>query len=104
MNELHDLQVWYHANCNGDWEHSYGIELQTLDNPGWLLKIDLVDTALALKSFEPVIRAHDVNWLNCRRSESQFIAAGGPIMLGELISVFLKWSCDEPRGQSCSTN
>ena len=32
---------WYKTNCDGDWEHSYGITLQTLDNPGWHLTVDL---------------------------------------------------------------
>lgn len=38
------LQDWYFENCNGDWEHTYGITIETLDNPGWQLKICLEDT------------------------------------------------------------
>lgn len=38
------LQDWYISNCDGDWEHDYGIQLQTLDNPGWLVRIDLTGT------------------------------------------------------------
>jgi hypothetical protein len=34
-NELQRLQQWYRAQCNGDWEHSYGVMVDTLDNPGW---------------------------------------------------------------------
>jgi hypothetical protein len=34
------LMRWYLAECNGDWEHSYGVRVETLDNPGWSLKID----------------------------------------------------------------
>jgi hypothetical protein len=41
---LYLLQRWYVAQCNGEWEHSYGIEIGTLDNPGWSLRVDLKDT------------------------------------------------------------
>ena len=30
------LQKWYKSQCNGDWEHSFGIKIETLDNPGWI--------------------------------------------------------------------
>ena len=42
MDELQLLQEWYVAQCDGDWEHSYGVKIDTLDNPGWSLKVDLV--------------------------------------------------------------
>jgi hypothetical protein len=29
------LQRWYTAQCDGGWEHHYGITIGTLDNPGW---------------------------------------------------------------------
>jgi len=31
------LETWFASMCNGDWEHTYGITLETVDNPGWLL-------------------------------------------------------------------
>lgn len=40
------LQRWYAEQCNGDWEHEFGVRLATLDNPGWVLSVDLVDTDL----------------------------------------------------------
>ena len=33
------IEKWYANNCNGDWEHSYGITIETLDNPGGKLKL-----------------------------------------------------------------
>ncbi len=44
---LAELQRWYLAQCNDDWEHSYGVTIETLDNPGWSVHIDLADTALS---------------------------------------------------------
>lgn len=44
MNDITWLEAWYQQNCDGYWEHSYGIEIETLDNPGWHVKIDLRET------------------------------------------------------------
>ncbi|MBL0319091.1 MAG: hypothetical protein IPP74_07360 [Alphaproteobacteria bacterium] len=41
---LNWLMSWYASHCNGDWEHENQIKISTLDNPGWRLQIDLVDT------------------------------------------------------------
>lgn len=38
------IDQWHKSNCNGDWEHSYGVTIETLDNPGWWVKIDLAET------------------------------------------------------------
>lgn len=38
---LRRLCNWYAAQCDGEWEHHYGVTIGTLDNPGWQLTIDL---------------------------------------------------------------
>jgi hypothetical protein len=38
------LERWHASQCNGNWEHSYSIRTDTLDNPGWSIQIDLRDT------------------------------------------------------------
>lgn len=38
-NELIWLQSFYNRLCDGDWEHSFGVNLTTLDNPGWDLVV-----------------------------------------------------------------
>jgi len=43
---LVQLPQRYRGQCDGDWEHSYGVKIETLDNPGWLVTIDLTDTTL----------------------------------------------------------
>lgn len=56
------LQDWYASQCNGDWEHTYGISLSTLDNPGWSLKVDLTNTYLSDRRFDEVnIQGSDQN-------------------------------------------
>jgi hypothetical protein len=44
MNQLEFLPKWYKSKCDGDWEHTYGIKIETLDNPGWIITIDLEET------------------------------------------------------------
>lgn len=38
------LQRWYESQCDTEWEHEFGVKIDTLDNPGWLVTVDLVDT------------------------------------------------------------
>ena len=82
---LQQLQTWYRAQCNGDWEHSYGVKIDTLDNPGWSLSIDLTGTSLEQASFSKVTKgviAGDItenqDWLLCEVKEKTFTGAGGP--------------------------
>jgi hypothetical protein len=92
------LQQWYFANCNGDWEHSYGVRVETIDNPGWLLAVQLTNTYLEAAAFSEVKvhRANENDWLQCRVEDGEFKGACGPLNFGELLSVFLKWA-DENR-------
>jgi len=38
------LQQWYLQQCDGDWEHGYGLHIGTLDNPGWTVDVNLAGT------------------------------------------------------------
>ena len=44
---LGQFQAWYLERCNDEWEHSYGVNITTLDNPGWTVDVDLADTPQA---------------------------------------------------------
>jgi Immunity protein 53 len=35
------------GHCDGDWEHSSGVSIGTIDNPGWSLDVELAETNLA---------------------------------------------------------
>ena len=50
MELLQWLQKWFLSMCDGDWEHSYVVTIKTVDNPGWLVNIDLIDTPLEKKN------------------------------------------------------
>ena len=95
MQELARLQSWFESNCDESWEHSHGVKIDTLDNPGWQLCIDLAGTNLLGLSFDSVDRGDpesDRDWIHCEVMEGQFIAAGGAQNLTELVAVFLAWA------------
>ena len=95
MTELERLQSWYRDQCNEDWEHSFGVKIDTLDNPGWMVKIDLRETSLEQKAFAPFSRGDseaDADWIACKLEAEQFVGCGGAANLGELLRTFLDWA------------
>lgn len=93
------LQAWYRATCNGDWEHQHGIAIETLDNPGWHVRIDVAGTELANSPFERIeIQRDDENdWMTCWAEDSLFQGTAGPGNLEELLGAFLDWASASPR-------
>ena len=51
MDILQWLQTWFAQNCVDDWQHFYGIKIETLDNPGWHIDIDLSSKINPFKRF-----------------------------------------------------
>lgn len=95
MDTLQRLQAWYSRQCNGDWEHTYGVTVGTIDNPGWSLKIDLTGTDLQGRAFESAVRGveeESENWIHCKVEAHQFVGFRGPAHLGEIMEVFLRWA------------
>jgi len=93
MDTLHELQRWYHSQCNGDWEHGHGVRIDTLDNPGWSVTIDLGETDLAGRSFQEVKRLEpEAAWISCQIVDDKFEGHGGPLMLEEILRTFLAWA------------
>ena len=90
------IEAWFGEHCDGDWEHTYGIVLETVDNPGWLLKIDLKDTPLYRRPFEIVShRTSDTDWLHCAVSDGVYQASGGLGRLRDLFEHFLDWATQD---------
>lgn len=94
LDELDWLMSWYAAQCDGSWEHGSGVKIETLDNPGWYLRIDLADTPLMDREFIPI--AHDleseVSWWSCKVENGQFVAACGARDLKSVVAVFRDWA------------
>jgi hypothetical protein len=90
---LADLQHWYSRQTDGDWEHSAGVQIGTLDNPGWYLKIELEGTELEHCTFDEVrVSNSPIDWVHCRVSKNRFEGFGGPLNLDELLHVFNTWA------------
>ena len=96
-NLLPRLQRWYEAQCDGEWEHAFGVKIGTLDNPGWKVDINLSGTDLEDRTFVRVERALDKpqpndEWLTCYVAERRFLGFGGSDKLAEIIAMFLEWA------------
>lgn len=93
MNSVLELQKWYRAHCDGEWEHAFGVEISTLDNPGWRVVIALANTELATKPFATVERLeHETDWMVCAIRDGVWDGCGGPLMLDQILQTFLAWA------------
>ena len=89
MDVLKWIEGWYLSNCNEDWEHSYGITIETLDNPGWDVKIDLKETPLENKNIEYSFNKSSENdWYSYKIQNNEFVATGDPNKLTFLLELF----------------
>jgi Immunity protein 53 len=103
---LAKLQQWYAAQCDCDWEHGSGVKIESLDNPGWLIKIDLAGTSLEGRTFATLaegLEQHDglehpslSKWHSISVKDNTFQAAGDPSKLEFMLRTFLDWAGFRP--------
>lgn len=87
------LERFYARNCDGDWEHEFGVKIETLDNPGWSVSIDLVRTTLECKHFERrEIERSEEDWIHCSVEKAIWKAFGGAHNLIEILEIFREWA------------
>lgn len=84
---------WYADQCNEDWEHEWGVKIETLDNPGWSVSIDLEETDLEDCEY----LRHDVNrsphdWVWAWTCDKIFNARCCPANLAEALTLFRSWA------------
>jgi hypothetical protein len=92
MDQLKWLESWYQSNCDGDWEHTNGIRIETLDNPGWSVEIDLHQTDYEDTYFETIeYEKSSGDWVHCKVENNTFYGYGGATNLGEIIQIFRDW-------------
>ena len=90
---LQRLQNWYQAHCNGAWEHKAGVTIETLDNPGWSVRIQLAGTSLEGREFTEISDMDpDSDWIRCWLEDSSFLGVGGPRQLERILTTFLDWA------------
>ena len=73
--------------------------VQTTDNPGWWVKIDLAGTELAGRAFPTIQEGVDAGafpvqprWLCCRLQDTTWHGAGDESRIAEIIGHFLAWA------------
>jgi hypothetical protein len=91
------LMAWYRSQCDGDWEHQNSIRIETLDNPGWSLDVDLAATPQAGKSLpQSMTERSEHDWVFMEVKDNIFRARGGPGNLSEMIELFAAFVGDVP--------
>ena len=98
MTPLEFLQSWYLAQCNAEWEHTRGVTIESLDNPGWSVTIDLIGTPLENKTM-PALRQERSprDWLVCEIERNQFHGAGDGLKLIAILDFFQNWARQYPK-------
>jgi hypothetical protein len=87
------LQTWYEEHCDGDWEHQYGVEIGTLDNPGWRLRVDLVATELeGREQSRAITDTSETDWIQTWSDGFKFHAAASANNLAETIEAFRRFA------------
>jgi|26BtaG_2_1085354.scaffolds.fasta_scaffold02406_2 methionyl-tRNA synthetase len=88
-NLLEWLDEWYESNCDGDWEHYYGIKIVTLDNPGWDVTIDLESTNVDLTELKwYLIEFNSEAWVGFEIKKDVFRCSSIPNNLKLVIFIF----------------
>ena len=95
MEHLEALQEWYARACDGDWEHSFGIKIDTLDNPGWIVSIDIRETPIEGRICDLDQEFDEEEWLHVTCDGKVFRAACGPRSLDRGIGAFLQFADQE---------
>ncbi|WP_445453148.1 immunity 53 family protein [Flavobacterium sp. 25HG05S-40] len=83
------LQNWFQNQCDSEWEHNHSIRIETIDNPGWNIEIDLLNTHLAKSTIKwELFESSETNWLGYKIENGCFFASGDSQKLDFLISIF----------------
>ena len=87
------LQNWYAEQCNGEWEQNHGITIQTSDNPGWTIDIDLAFTHMEdLEIPYTLFDTSENDWYGFSIRAKKFHGAGDANKLEKIIEVFYEIS------------
>lgn len=93
MDILEWIQSWFQKNAFDEWEHSYGVKIETLDNPGWFVQIDVRETSLENRPFDALkYDGGDDDWLFCDVKDCVFMGAGDTKKLKRILEIFRTWA------------
>ncbi|WP_396127298.1 immunity 53 family protein [Acidicapsa acidisoli] len=93
MDSLAWLQNWYTEQCDGDWEHANGVQIDTLDNPGWSVNINLQDTRYSEVLNAVIVDENvgDSDWIVCRIVDGKSEGRGDSQKLLVIVQRFRSW-------------
>jgi immunity protein 53 of polymorphic toxin system len=90
---LDALQAWYAAQCDGDWEHRFGVMIASTEASGWELRVDLAGTSLEGNELARRRSARTPDdWLELWCDGFTFRGAGGADNLDELVGAFFDFA------------
>jgi hypothetical protein len=93
MDALGWLQEWFSQQCDCDWEHGNGIRVETIDNPGWRIRIDCSGTELQGRLLSRTkLERSEADWLHVWVENDEFNAACGTHNLTEALERFRQWA------------
>lgn len=85
------LEDWFLFNCDGDWEHSYGINIYVTDDYNWHVQMDLCNMVFSLKGLPlKVIKNTSNNILNYIIDDEDFVGNASPTNLVKLLKISRK--------------
>lgn len=103
MKKFDELIKWWQGKCDGEWEHEFGVVLTSMDNPGWLLKIDVAgeDDHILPLGFQVSSEFPDGGWIKCHVASGStsgspeehlrhFVGMGGAGNLSDILDVFFE--------------
>ena len=86
------LQSWYEGLCDGNREHQYGIKIETLDNPGWHVTIELrLSPYSNMTGRELESDLSESDWFICLIRDQKFEGFGDPKKLSFILQTFREW-------------
>ncbi len=81
------LQKWFKDQTDGNWEHEVIIKIESIDNPGWSIEIDLMKSDIIPIEWR-LFEISDDNWLGYKFEDNIFYIAGDANKLDLSIRVF----------------
>ncbi|MFY1048502.1 immunity 53 family protein [Chryseobacterium sp. GP-SGM7] len=81
------LQKWFNEQIDGNWEHEAVLKIETIDNPGWSLEVNLVQGSIPSTEWK-LFEVSDDNWVGYKFEDNTFHASGDPNKLSLLIGMF----------------
>lgn len=90
MMQLSRICSWYASQCNGQWEHEFGIKIETVDNPGWSVEVDLAHTDLEAAVLDrQFVEVSERQWHSTEISDKKFHGACDPDNLEIVLDILV---------------